>query len=117
MQSTFKQMVQDLVAEGIQQIGDLSDLDKRLLTAAYLREADNIEVWEFITEPPANENLPELLINLLEDSRNGNLKLCAPELTLALTMATAAVDWCLDNIEYAIEKAVVDQNYENRNCG
>lgn len=114
MSAKFRQMVGDLVADGISTIDDLCDRDKRRLTAVYLKEAEKIEQWEFITEPPACEKLPELLIDLLEGRRNGALGFYAPEITLSITIATAAIHWCMDNIEEAIEEAVAERIAEQR---
>ena len=114
MSTKFNQMVRDLVGDGVSTIDDLSDRDKRRLTAVYLKEAEKIEQWEFITEPPACEKLPELLIDLLESRRNGTFSFYAPEITLAITMATAAIHWCMDNIEEAIEDAVSERKAAQR---
>ncbi len=114
MSAKFKQMVRDLVADGISQVDELRDSDKRRLTAIYLKEAEKIEQWEFITEPPACEKLPGFLIDLLEGRRNGTLGFYSPEITLAITMATAAINWCMDNIEEEIEEAVAEQKAEQR---
>ena len=114
MSAKFKQMVNDLVANGVSTIDDLRDQDKRRLTAIYLKEAEKIEQWEFITEPPACEKLPGLLVDLLEGRRNGAIGFYAPEITLAITMATSAINWCMDNIEEAIEEAVAERNAEQR---
>jgi len=112
MRSTFKEKIRDLIDTGVYFIDDLRDRDKCQLTAAYLKEADHIEQWEFITEPPGCETLPLLLIDLLEGQRNGPLSLFTPDITLATTLARAAVDWCLDDIEDAIRDALADKRAE-----
>ncbi|MEE9452637.1 MAG: hypothetical protein V3V61_07780 [Gammaproteobacteria bacterium] len=104
MQTSFDEMITTLVNEGVCCLSDLEPMDERRLAAALMRDSDTQVQWEFINEPASNDNLPNLLIDLLESRRNGILNLIPPENSLVITMAQSAIEWSKPRILHAIQK-------------
>ncbi|MEE9452679.1 MAG: hypothetical protein V3V61_07990 [Gammaproteobacteria bacterium] len=107
MKNTFKSIISHLVDEGICGLGDLTPMDNRCLTAALIRDsADPLGQWEFISEPSGSDALPQLLIDVLEENKNGVLGLCRPDTSLVLAMAQGAIEWSQPIIVCALQEAV-----------
>ena len=104
--TTFKEAIEHIVGCGIRYIDDIPAPDVSTLIAAYLREADEIERWEFITEPEGSDKLPLLLINLLEADSIKHIDNTLPALILAFTMVQSALKMGRYAIESGLKNAV-----------
>ena len=111
MQSYFMKLIHEHIDNGINSIDGLSRKQKYRLTAAYLKEASRMEQWEYMTEPPGCEPLPQLLIDVIEHHQNDSEQGQYAKCMLANTMASAAVDWCYTSIEDAFSRAHGDRIY------
>jgi len=105
MNNLFNSIIKQLVSEGVCCLSDLEPMDERRLTAALIRDTqDSLGQWEFISEPSSSNELPYLLIDVLEDKQNGVLGLCRPETSLVIMMAQGAIEWSKPRILHAIQE-------------
>jgi hypothetical protein len=111
MQSQFMELIHEHIDRGINSVDGLSEHQKYQLTAAYLKETSRIEQWEYITEPPGCEPLPQLLMDVIEKHQDDSDQGRYAKYMLANTMADAAVRWCYSSIEDAFSRAYVDRYY------
>jgi hypothetical protein len=111
MQSYFMKLIHEHIDNGIDDVDGLSREEKYRLTAAYLKEASRMEQWEYITEPPGCEPLPQLLIEVIEKYQDDSDQARFARNTLANTMASAAMHWCYTSIEDAFSRAHSDRLY------
>ena len=106
---SFNEIINYLVIDGILRLNDLNDHDQMFLTGAYIRDNEK-DHWEFITESPNFECLPDLLIDIMFDYP-ATAKINRKE--KINTMIKGDMEWCKEYIETAFDEAIAKKENEH----